>query len=397
MHLLFRKVSVSAALRCRFVFRRHFMIKSELSEIKKLYTPKNCSVTRIAGCYVDGEKNKRSVFARPFTSLPEEEMYKYFDIFRKALSGTVGKSALTLDITNEAEEEGGQQDFLLKLRESKLKDDDLLDDYYNRIISSFEYVGNYLILVAHDVYDIPQKTRDGMENDDASEDIYEYLLTVICPVDLTDAGLAYDPETNEFHDRKRDWIVKLPALGYLFPAFNDRNSDVHSIMYYSKDSENLNEQFIELMLGACEPMSAGSQKETFEAIVEETLGDECSFKSVKNIHEEMSRMIADAKEQLAPLTMEKKEIRGLLEASGSSNKKLGTFDETYEKVSPDDTPLMMSNVYSARSFDVKTPDVVVKVKPDRTDLVNEKEVDGRDCLVIELNGEVVVNGINVRS
>ena len=113
------------------------MIKSELSEIKKLYTPKNCSVTRIAGCYVDGEKNKRSVFARPFTALPEEEMYKYFDIFRKALSGTVGKSALTLDITNEAEEEGGQQDFLLKLRASKLKDDDLLDDYYNRIISSF--------------------------------------------------------------------------------------------------------------------------------------------------------------------------------------------------------------------------------------------------------------------
>lgn len=373
------------------------MIKSELSEIKKLYTPKNCSVTRIAGCYVDGEKNKRSVFARPFTALPEEEMYKYFDIFRKALSGTVGKSALTLDITNEAEEEGGQQDFLLKLRASKLKDDDLLDDYYNRIISSYEYVGNYLILVAHDVYDIPQKTRDGSENEDASEDIYEYLLTVICPVDLTDAGLAYDPETNEFHDRKRDWIVKLPALGYLFPAFNDRNSDVHSIMYYSKDSENLNEQFIELMLGAAEPMSAGSQKETFEAIVEETLGDECSFGSVKNIHEEMSRMIADAKEQLAPLTMEKKAIRDLLEASGSSNDKLETFDEKYEKVSPDDTPLMMSNVYSSRSFDVKTPDVVIKVKPDRTDLVNEKEVDGRDCLVIELNGEVVVNGINVRN
>ncbi len=373
------------------------MIKSELSEIKKLYTPKNCSVTRIAGCYVDGEKNKRSVFARSFTSLPEEEMYKYFDIFRKALSGSVGKSALTLDITNEAEEEGGQQEFLLKLRDSKLKDDDLLDDYYNRIISSYEYVGNYLILVVHDVYDIPQKTRDGEVNEDASEDIYEYIFTVICPVDLTDAGLSYDPETNEFHDRKRDWLVKLPALGYLFPAFNDRNTDIHSIMYYSKDSENLNEQFIELMLGAAEPMSAGSQKETFEAIVEETLGEECNFGSIKNIHEEMTRMIADAAEQQAPLTMEKRDIKGLLEASGSSNKKLKEFDAKYEKVSPDDTPLMMSNVYSARSFDVKTPDVVVKVKPDRTDLVNEKHVDGKDCLVIELNGEVVVNGINVRS
>ncbi len=373
------------------------MIKSELSEIKKLYTPKNCSVTRITGCYVDGEKTKRSVFSKSFNSLPEEEMYKYFDIFRKALSGTVGKSALTLDITNEAEKEGGQQEFLLALRDSALKDDDLLDDYYNRIISSFEYVGNYLILTVHDVYDIPQKTRDGSFNDDASEDIYNYIFTVICPVDLTDAGLSYDPSTNEFHDRKRDWIVKLPMIGYLFPAFNDRNSDVHSIMYYSKDAENLNEQFIDLMLGACEPMTAGSQKETFEAIVEETLGNECSFSSVKNIHEEMSRMIADRAEELAPLTIEKKDIKGLLEASGSSNKKMKAFDDKYDQVVPEDKPLMMSNIFNSRSFDVKTPDVVIKVKPDRTDLVSEKNVDGKDCLVVELNGEVVVNGILVQS
>ena len=373
------------------------MTKSELGEIKKLYTPKNCSVTRIAGCYVDGEKNKKSEFSRTFTSLPEEEMYKYFDIFRKALSGTVGKSAITLDITADAEKDGGQQDFLLKLRDSGLEDDDLLEDYYNRIISSFEYVGNYLILVVHDVYDIPQKTNDGSVNEDASEDIYKYIFTVICPVDLTDAGLAYDPKTNEFHDRKRDWIVKLPTLGYLFPAFNDRNPDVHSIMYYSKDSENLNEQFIELMLGAYEPMSACTQKETFEQIVEETLGEECNFGNVKSIHEEMTRMIADAKEQLAPLTMEKNDIKGLLEETGASNERLKTFDDNYEKVAPEAKPLMMSNVFNARSFDVKTPDVVIKVKPDRTDLLNEQTVDGKDCLVIELNGEVVVNGINVRS
>ena len=100
---------------------------------------------------------------------------------------------------------------------------------------------------------------------------------------------------------------------------------------------------------------------------------------------------------IVPLTMEKNDIRDLLEGSGASNKKLKTFEDTYEKVAPEDKPLMMSNIYSARSFDVKTPDVVIKVKPDRTDLVNEQNVDGKDCIVIELNGEVVVNGINVRS
>ena len=233
------------------------MIKSELSEIKKLYTPKNCSVTKIAGCYVDGEKNKKATFVKSFHSLPEEEIYKYFDIFRKALSGTVGKNALTLDITNEAEKEGGQQDFLLKLRDSALQDEDLLNDYYDRIISSFEYTGNYLILIAHDIYDIPQKTKDSFMNEDASEDIYKYIFTVICPVELAEAGLAFYPDNNDFHNRKRDWLVKLPILGYLFPAFNERNADIHSVMYYSKSAENLNDQFAEMMLGVGEPMSAG--------------------------------------------------------------------------------------------------------------------------------------------
>lgn len=371
------------------------MIKAELTEIKKLYTPKKCSITKMAGCYVDGEKNKKAVFSKSFLMLPEEEMYKYLDIFKKALSGTVGKTAHTLDITNEAEKKGGQQEFLLRLRDSALENEELLDEYYNRIISSLEYVGNYLILLIHDAYDVPGKTEDGVINDDASEEVYKYILTVICPVDLSDAGLSFDPKSGEFHNRKRDWIVNMPMLGYLFPAFNDRASDIHSVMYYSKDAENLNEAFIDMMLGAVEPLSASTQKETFDTIVEETLGDECSFNSIKNIHEEMAKMMADSVEQQRSPTMEKSDIRNLLEASGSSNEKLETFDDKYEKVSPDDRPLMISNVFNSRSFDVKTPDVVIKVKPDRTDLVSEQEVEGRDCIVIELNGDITVNGIKV--
>ncbi len=60
-------------------------------------------------------------------------------------------------------------------------------------------------------------------------------------------------------------------------------------------------------------------------------------------------------------------------------------------------PLMMTNVYNPRSFEVKTPDVVIKVNPERTDLINTKMIDGRQCLVIELDGNVEVNGIAVRA
>ena len=213
------------------------MTKQEISEIKKLLTPKNCSITRICGCYVDGEKNKKTELRQAFLALPEEEMFKYFEILRKALSGTIGKNLLTLEFPLKSEEEGGTQEFLMRLKESKLKDDVLLEQFYDKIIENYEFVGNYLILVIHDVYDVPGKTTDGIEMEDASDEIYEYLLTCICPVELSKPGLSYDAAENTFRNRVRDWVVGLPDTGFLFPAFTDRSSDIHSTLYYTKNSE----------------------------------------------------------------------------------------------------------------------------------------------------------------
>ena len=152
------------------------MIKQEINEIKRLYTPSNCSITRICGCYVDGEKNKKTTFKEAFLSLPEEEIFKYFELLRKTLSGTPVKNLLNLEFPLASEEEGGTQEFLLRLRDSKLKDDTILDEFYDKVIGSYEYVGNYLILIIHDAYDVPGKTTDGLTMEDASDTVYEYIL-----------------------------------------------------------------------------------------------------------------------------------------------------------------------------------------------------------------------------
>ena len=174
------------------------MIKQEVNELKRLYTPSNCSITRICGCYVDGEKNRKTEFKEAFLSLPEEEIFKYFELLRKTLSGTLGKNLLNLDFPLSSEEAGGTQEFLLKLRDSKLKDEELLSQFYDRIISSYEYVGNYLILIIHDAYDVPGKTTDGLTMEDASDSVFEYMLCCICPVNLSKPGLSYDAAANEF-------------------------------------------------------------------------------------------------------------------------------------------------------------------------------------------------------
>ena len=374
------------------------MIKQEIAEIKKLFTPKKCSIDRICGCYVDGEKNKKTQFSQAFLALPEEEMFKYFDILRKALSGSIGKNLLNLEFPLSSEEAGGTQEFLYRLKQSGLKDDALLDQFYDMIISSYEYVGNYLILLIHDSYDVPKRTSDGMENEDASEEVYEYILACVCPVELSKPGLSYNPEENAFQNRIRDWVVTMPQMGFLFPAFNDRATDLHGVLYYTKDGEDLKDGLVDAILGCPLPLSAGSQKETFHAIIEETLEDTCDIEIVKNIHEKLTEMVEEhkLKEDPAPLILDKNEVKTILADSGVSNEKLAHFEEHYEETAGDDIPLFVSNVMNAKNFEVKTPDVVVKVKPERTDLIETRVIDGRQCLVIALDGTVEVNGITVR-
>lgn len=371
------------------------MIKQEINEIKRLFTPNSCSITRICGCYVDGEKNKKTDFKEAFLSLPEEEIFKYFELLRKTLSGSIGKNLLNLEFPTDTELEGGTQEFLLKLRDSKLKDDALLKEFYDRVIGSYEYVGNYLILLIHDAYDVPGKALDGMTMDDASDTVFEYLLCCICPVALSKPGLSYDASLNEFHNRIRDWVVNMPETGFLFPSFNDRATDIHSTLFFNKNPEEPHSEFVEGILGCSLPLSAGSQKETFQTIIEETLGEDCEYEVVKSIHENLAEMIEEHKEIPEPLTLDKKEVKNLLEKSGVEEEKLKDFDALYDAAAGDDTALFVSNVASTRSFEVKTPDVVVKVNPDRADLVNTMMVDGRRCLVIEINDQVEVNGINV--
>lgn len=374
------------------------MNKKEVAEIKKRFTKTKCSFTRLCGCYVDAEKQKRLTLKEAFLSLPEEEMFKYIDIFRKTLSGSIGKTMLNMEFPMEQEtKEDGTQRFLMKLLESKLTDDDLLNEFYDKIISVYNYPENYFIILTHDAYDIPKITSDGVENFDASEYVYDYILCCICPVKLTKPGLCYNAETNHIQDRIRDWVVEAPQSGFLFPAFNDRNMDIHNLLYYSKKSDELDAVITEEVLGCQLPLPAKSQKETFNNILEESLGLDCDYEVVKTIHENLNQMLAETSEEPEPLALAKEDMSHLLMKSGVEEKEIETFETRFDETVGEDQCLMAANISSPKKFEVATPDVKVTVNPQRTDLVETKVINGVPYLMIEINDLVEVNGIQVVS
>ncbi|HIW41769.1 MAG TPA: DUF4317 domain-containing protein [Candidatus Mediterraneibacter vanvlietii] len=373
------------------------MNKKEILEIRKQFTPANCAITRICGCYVDHEKEKKMESKEAFLSLPEEEAFKYFDIFRKTLSGTVGKNMLNLEFPLDAEMPGGAQEFLLKLRESKLQDDMLLEEFYDKVIATYDYAENYYIILIHAMYDIPGKSSDDIEMFDASDEVYEYLLMSICPVSLSKAGLCYNAEDNRIEDRIRDWIVDMPDKGFLFPAFNDRSTDLHGMLYYTKKSGELQPEMIDQLLGANMPMSADSQKETFQMIIEDTLGEDGDYETVRNIHETLNDLIEEHKDEPEPLALDVTEMKKVFEQSGVDPEKMENFDRNFEENAGEKASLLASNIAETRKFNIETPDIIIKVNPDRADLVETRMIDGRQCLVIPVDDHIEVNGINVRT
>ena len=303
---------------------------------------------------------------------------------------------LEMEFPDEAEEEGGTQSSLLELCNSRLEDDDLLEEFYDKIIDSYVTGENYLILLIHNSYDVPGRGKDRVELFDASEEVYDYIQAVICPVDLAKPALSYHSDTQSFRNRERDWIVGMPQIGFLFPAFNDRRTDIHGVLYYSKNAEELHFDFTDRLLGCQLPLSAGLQKEAFQVLIEETLGENCSFDTVKNIHDQLQEITQQAKDSPDPVTLDRITVRNLLEESGAGAAEMEDFDTKFEENAGEKGSFLAANVVGRGRFEVHTPDVTITVSPDRSDLVETKIIDGRECLVIPITDEVQVNGIRIR-
>lgn len=372
------------------------MNKREISEIKKQFKKDNNAITRICGCYVDAEKQIKTSLKEAFFALSEEEIFKYYEIFRKSLSGGIGKNLHNLEYSIHDEGEGSAHSLLMKLREDKLTDDEVVDSFYNKVIENYDYGENYYIILIHSAYDVPGRAADHEEMFDASEEVYNHILCCICPVKLSEPGLSYNETTNLIEERPRDWWVQPPMTGFLFPAFNDRSADIHSILYFSKNPEELHYEFIDTCLGAPSPVSWSAQKEAFQEILSDTLGEQCDYQIVRQIHENLTEMSEEHKEDMEPLRLSKPEVKDLLEKSGVEPEQLERFDTVYEEAAGESTSILVPAITGSGKFALKTPDVDIRVNPERLDLVETRFLEGRRFLVIAVEDNVEVNGMPVK-
>ncbi|ARC86513.1 hypothetical protein U732_3293 [Clostridium argentinense CDC 2741] len=321
------------------------MSKKDILELKKRLKKDYCTFTKMCGCYVNGEKNIILNFRETFLNLEDDEYFKYLEIAKKVLSGTIGNNILELNFPLNENLENEKQLSLIRLKKSQLKDDALLQDLYKSIIDSYDYTGNFLILVFHDAYDVITKTTDNAKIDE-SEEVYEYILCAICPVSLSDPGLRYFEEEKKITARIRDWVVNAPTIGFVFPAFIDRSSDVNSVMYYTKNPKDPHPELMEKALGCFSKQTANIQKETFQAIIKDYIDtdEKKAEKTFMEIQENLNTMIDEHNSiyddtDAEPITLTQKEIQNLLIESGVPEEATTKIEKSYIENFGEDLPL----------------------------------------------------------
>lgn len=319
------------------------MRKKDILELKKRLKKDHATFTKMCGCYVNGEKHVILKFRETFLNLEEDEYFKYLEIAKKVMSGTIGNNILELNFPLNDDLVNERQLALMQLKNSQLKDDAILDDFYKSIIDSYDYTGNFLILVFHDAYDVITKTKDNLKVDE-SEEVYEYVLCAICPVSLSEAGLRYFEEENHIKSRVRDWIVENPATGFVFPAFINRSSDVNSIMYYTKNAKDTHPELMEGALGCYSRQTATIQKETFQSIIKDSFDEKKAEEIFMEVQDNLNTMIEEHNAiyddpESDPIKLTNKEFQNLLIESGVPEEITYKIEKAYEVSYGDDVPL----------------------------------------------------------
>ena len=391
-------------------------------ELKRRLKKDQCTFTKMCGCYVNGNKEKILTFQETFLNLEEEEFYKYLEIARKVLSGTVGNNLLELSFPLEEEEPGHRQHSLMAIRADGLKNTELVDILYDQIIQYYDFVGNYLILLFHDAYDVMTKTSDGISVDE-SEEVFEYILCAICPVELSKPGLGYLEGENRIGSRIRDWVVGVPEQGFIFPAFTDRSTDIHSVMYYTKNAKDTHPELMEGVLGCASIRTGMEKKKAFQEIILNAVPDEDKAKNLLlDMQSEINDYVIEQEETYPeseePVLLTQETVTSLMKnieiPEHVSEKIEKSFQEEFVDEPPVCEQMLDSKALSLCEQRKKEKElqhqivtlqkrlnnsqeegqITLNVSPEKASEITADFIDGQRCLIIPINENehATVNG-----
>lgn len=373
------------------------MTEKEVAELRRRFRADKSNITRVWGCYVNGQKEIISEFDQSIAMMGQEEGEMLLQTLRRTLSGMLGKNLMDIEFTTAQVADSDEHRLLMTMRNTELNDPNSRRTFYQKAIESLNIEGNYLILLAYDAYDVPYRGKDGEVDAESSSEVFRYILCSICPVKLTKAALSFSARENAFGHLNPDWAISPPETGFLFPAFDERSTNLYNALYYTKDPACGQAAFVEKLFHTAPPMPATVQMESFQSMLSDTLEEDCSYEVVHAVHDRFCEMMEEHKANkiAEPLTVSKETVKQILTTNGVEEERVRAFEKRYDHVFGEETDLPPRNLLNAKQMEITLPEVTIHVRSERTDLVETRIIDGARYILIRAEDEVVVDGVPI--
>ncbi len=372
------------------------MTERELREIKRRFRPEKSNIPKIVGCFVNSNNQIIANISQPIEFSDSVVSEKLLGVMKKTLSGTLGVNLFDISFSTKQVAESDEHKLLLTLRNSALKDSEALSRFFAKVTESVKFDGNYVILLANDIYDVFDSKNEGEEG--TSGERFSYIICAVCEVKNLSEALTFREADSNFHMASAASLLASPSLGFMFPAFDDRKSNIYGALYYSKSVSDIHSDFVTNIFGNKPPMPPKMQTATFNLCLKEALDDECDFELVRSVHSQISELVEQHKESRdpEPLMITKATVKAVLAGSGIGEEKINKMENALDESFGEGASLCPKNIVNTKKFDLTLPDVTIKVNPEKRDLVSTETINGVKYIMIKATSGVEVNGINIK-
>ena len=371
------------------------MTEKELREIKRRFRPERSNIPRIVGCFVNGNKQIIAKINQSLLGCDPLLTEKLLGVMKRTLSGGLGTNLIDMPFSTKQVLESEEHKLLTAILKSGLKDEDALNSFYSKVIESVGLEDNFVILLANDVYDVPSFGKSGDAGD--STESFSYIICAVCPVKNMPEALSFKENDSLFHLFSAASVLSSPELGFMFPTFEDRKTNIYNALFYTRSIAESYPEFTESIFASLPPMPAKAQKAAFSQCLTEALAEECSYELVRSVHAQVAEMIEAHKEskEPEPLTVTKETVKSILADCGVADERLEKLGEVFEESFGANAEVSPQNILSVKKFELTTPEVSVKVDPDHKDLVSTQVINDVKYLMIKVTSGVQVNGIDI--
>ncbi|QSF45639.1 DUF4317 domain-containing protein [Paenibacillus tianjinensis] len=383
------------------------MNKKEVAHIRKQFKLDHdlLNLYDILNVYIMKDSSEVYHWERlPFGMVDREKQELYMGNFKKLLTGELDHKLFELKFQEEAEEPTK-----VMLHQGLVTGDpeewqDLMLMLVDKMLADTKYEKDTVITFVRGQYHRPTKARNDEAEESEKNETFAHQF-ILCSVNSTEQqrkNLMFDYVEREFkYNVIVDPIVKLssPEQGFFYPSVTDNYSDVNRILYCTGKSNFPDPHFIEQVLNAETSVTALEERAYFEDIVKELAGEQLDTTTIAQVYEQIQQVIEDAAGEEEPPTLDFKDVERVLKVSGVENVTAEKVELAFETIIDDrNYEMKASSVipkFTTKSIKIETKVATISVSPQDLRYLKQVNYQGKRCIMIEVDEDVVIEGFTL--